>query len=83
MITVIQIRKQTQSKTIEANQRGSRQKKRKYAQQSSKRNGKQPKRIKEGGTVGAGCMRQGIRGTTINTRIKRNDVNEEIQPDTC
>lgn len=44
MITVIQIRKQTQSKTIEANQRESRQKKQKYAQQNSK--GKQPKRIK-------------------------------------
>jgi hypothetical protein len=34
--------------------------------------------MKEAGTVGAaGCMRQGIRGTTINTRIKGNDVNEE------
>jgi len=33
--------------------------------------------MKGEGTVEAGCMRQGIRGTTINTRIKRNDVNEE------
>jgi len=30
----------------------------------------------EGGT-GAGGMRQGIRGTTINTRIERKDVNKE------
>jgi hypothetical protein len=37
----------------------------------------------EGHTVGAGCMRQGIRGATINTQIKRNDVNEEDTNQTC
>ena len=68
---------------FEANQRESRQKKRKYAQQNLKGNGRWGERRitkKDEGRAhsGAGCMRQGIRETTINTRIKRNDVNEEI-----
>ena len=66
---------------FEANLRGSKEKKRKYAQQNSKGNGVErqatKKKDERRAHSGAGCMRRGIRGTTINTRIKRNDDNEE------
>jgi hypothetical protein len=67
MITVIQIRKQTQSRTIKANQRRA---KVLHNKRGNGRNGNNQKNVEEEGAQWAGCMRRGIRETTINTQIK-------------